>query len=184
MFLGNLGLNMWLTDYYGFKAGFLAIENNLLLDKCLSKPWGKLFATALGAMLASFYYHLLHYRMLANDQDKKNAYPKLHMFHSSPWANRIMLVTGLGLILMLLTVSHPAIADPYSWSNFQNMMFNGPARGAFCAAVLFTFIPMLTGHFNIGRDLLCTPTVRLIGCAVFIIAICHPVLIGLLYNAQ
>lgn len=52
-------LNAWTTSHYSMKSGFLAIENNNLLDKGLSKPWSKLFAVAIGAMLASFYVDLL-----------------------------------------------------------------------------------------------------------------------------
>lgn len=52
-------LNAWTTSHYSLKSGFLAIENNNLLDKGLSKPWSKLFAVAYGAMLANFYVNLL-----------------------------------------------------------------------------------------------------------------------------
>ena len=98
--------------------------------------------------------------------------------------NLTMLNVGLGVIVLMLFIGHPAIADPYAWSNFQNMMYNSVGRCAFSTAVVMTFVPMLLGHFNYGLDFCCSRNFRFIGCVVYIVCVVHPIVIGLLYNTS
>lgn len=98
--------------------------------------------------------------------------------------NQALLSTGLGVILLMLLIGHPAIADPYAWANWQNMCYNSLGRCAFTVGVVMTFIPMLMGHFNYGLDFVCSSNFRFIGCAVYIVCVVHPIVIALLYNTS
>merc|ERR1719498_1948042 len=86
------------------------------------------------------------------------------------------------MIVFNLLVPHPAYADPYCWSTLQNMIYNSLGRFTFTLAAFMTYIPMLVGHNNYGKYLLSSKNVLFVSKCVYIVAIIHPVVIGLLYN--
>lgn len=89
----------------------------------------------------------------------------------------------MGIIVFDLLIAHPAYADPYSWSDAQNMLYFSLGRLSFCLALLMTIVPMLVGQWNMGLGVASSSNFRMIAKSVFIIALIHPVVIGLLYNS-
>ena len=116
--IGSMGLNCYIIDIYQLRCGVLAVENYGLVDKYFSKPWTKLFAVALGVYFANLYVTILAYRKCQSHRDRKENFPWVHYLHEHALPSHLMFWLGIFQIIYGLLLAHPAIADPYSWSNF------------------------------------------------------------------
>ena len=143
-------INAVIINAYQLKVGVLAVENMDLVDKYFSKPWTKLFAVAIGISLAHFYTKILEYRVLKiDDIEKKLQHPFLFKMHKSRLINEILFYLGVSIITFDLFIGHPAIADPYCWTNIQNMLYFSLCRCSFTIGIALTLIPVFCGHKSI-----------------------------------
>lgn len=104
---------LWLTCYMvekdGLRAGVFAVENYHLLDDLFAPPQGHLVCTTTGVAMSYIYYSILLYRK--GGESRMMAY-----LHNNSWPSYVMIYLGVATVLFNLTIGHPAIADPYSWS--------------------------------------------------------------------
>ena len=84
---------------------------------------------------------ILEYRKVYDEDYKREAYPWLHYLHKSPRLSKLILTVGIILIAFGLSIAMPAVANPYSWTNLQNMMGFSLLRLGFLLGVCFTILP-------------------------------------------
>jgi len=180
----SMGINCFIVNHYELRVGVLATENYLLMDHFYSKPWTKLSATALGVYAASLYMDILKYRKCQGEEEKKDQFPWLHYLHKSPALGHLMFHTGLICFIIGLTIGCPAIADPYSWSNLQNMIGFSVFRFIFTFGLFLTLLPQFLGHANFFHQTLRAGNFLCLAKTTYIIALLYPVFIGLLYNTR
>ena len=83
-----------------------------------------------------------------------------------------------------MLVGHPAIANPYSWTNLENQLYCSIVRLSYNMGCFMIMMPMFLGHFNFGKYLMSTSLMRAVGKLSFLVALILPLAIGLLYNTQ
>jgi len=138
----------------------------------------------MGVSLANLYHQILEYRKLKNSEIKQKLHPFLFYMHKSRCLNELIFCLGALIITFDLLIGHPAIADPYCWSNIQNMLYFSLCRCSFTLGILMTIVPVLFGHKNIFKNVVGSQLFRVCGKTTFIIALTHPIIISLLYNTQ
>lgn len=98
------------------RAGPIAEENWYLFAYLVEKPWCKTGVFASGCMYADIYRHLLKYRALRTDEERKEMYPKMHWFVQAVWIRKLIATLCVGICIFILLIAKPAINDPYKWS--------------------------------------------------------------------
>jgi hypothetical protein len=69
----------------------------------------------MGISFAHLYHKILIYRKLT--ESGKKLHPLLYFMHKSRCLNELIFISGILIISFDLLIGHPAIADPYCWSN-------------------------------------------------------------------
>lgn len=77
----GMGVNCYVIDHYQLRVGVFAAENVNLVDQYFTKPWTKVFATAIGVYSANLYMDILDYRKVYNEEFKRESYPWIHYLH-------------------------------------------------------------------------------------------------------
>lgn len=103
---------------------------------------------------------------------------------NSPNLSYSSIIFGIGLIIFNFLIGHPAISNPYSWTNLENQLYMSVVRLSYNLGCFMIMVPMLLGHFNYGKYLMSTSVMRAIGKLSFLVALILPLAIGLLYNTQ
>ena len=166
---------------YDFKAGLLAMENFPIVDAFFSKPYTKLFATALGVSFAHLYTDIQKYRSLPSN-DRSKAYPKLHIFINSKLINYSILSVSAAVILLALNICHPALSYPYNWSTLQNMLYFSLGRFSFVLCIAMVIMVLINGHLTIFKNFATSKLIMACGKSVFMIGLTYPVLFSLITN--
>lgn len=172
---------LWFTCYVvnrdQIRAGIFAIENYNMLDELFAPPWGHIFCTTMGVMMAYLYICILQYRNGASS-------PKIAYLHSHAWPSYMMIFTGLFLISFNLLIGHPAIANPYLWSTLENQLYSSVLRLTYVWALMLILTAIFTGKFNRGMYLLSGSNVRALGKITLVNAVICPIIISFLYDTS
>ena len=80
-------------------------------------------------------------------------HPILSFMHKSRNINELIFFAGISIITFDLLIGHPAIADPYCWSNIQNILYFSICRCSFTLGIAMTLIPVFFGHKNIFKNI-------------------------------
>ena len=113
--VSNLITNALIVDYYGLKVGVMSIENWNTVDKYMSKPWTKIFATCFGLILAQLYHNILEFRTLS--EFDRTEYKFISWFQTNDLkVGMVFMICWCSLFAMLLC-GFPAIDNTYLWSD-------------------------------------------------------------------
>ena len=137
---------------------------------------------AIGILFADFYTQLLKYRMLKSDEERKSTYPKLHGFVQSSLLKNLVLFLSLGSILFGLTISHTAIASPYSWTMFENALFYTFGHTLYALANITVLLVIFCGGATFAKAFLSRPFFLALGKLCFIAALITPIMVQLIYS--
>ena len=82
-----------------------------------------------------------------------------------------------------LLIAHTALADPYSWSMTQNILFFGLTRTTYsCGGMLIAF-SIFFGSFNLGKEVLLRPFFMMGGSLCLVSALITPLMLSLNFNS-
>ena len=104
---------MIMADVYNIKASGLNTEGFYIFAYMINKPWCKLFASALGVLLAFAYADLLKYRKLKTEVSRKACFPAIHNWATRKWVSQIVKLLAIGIIVVSFCSSLGSHRDTY-----------------------------------------------------------------------
>jgi hypothetical protein len=94
-----------------------------------------------------------------------------------------MAAVGGSLMLTDLLIAHTALADPYSWTMTQNMLFFGLTRTTYSFGGMLIAFSMFFGSFNFGKEVLLRPFFMMGGSLCLVSALITPLMLSLNFNS-
>ena len=93
-----------------------------------------------------------------------------------------LFLIGLGLVLTNLLIGHSAIADPYSWTMTENLLYYTLTRPTYTLGMYLILFVMLAGGLSYGKAFLSLPVFRVLGKLCFESALITPIMVQLIYS--
>jgi hypothetical protein len=85
-----------------------------------------------------------------------------------------MFMTGFGLVLTALLISHTAVAAPYSWTMLENALYFGLGRLGYVVGIYLILFVFFTGGMTLGKAFMGRPIFRVLGKLAFESALITP----------
>ena len=137
---------------------------------------------ALGVYFAHLYMKIIAYRRINDAQERKRTHPFVDRLHHSKLIHALMLTSGLLLVVGNLFIGHSAIADPYSWSMAENVIFNTLTRPTYVIGIFLILFVFFTGGFTFGKEFMGRTIFRVLGKLTYEAAMITPLMIQLIYS--
>lgn len=167
---------------YRLTAGPFSEEDWYLFAYTFQKPFLKVHTYAMGVTAAHLYLKVLDYRRLPDQAARAATHPVIHYIHGSSLTHALLFVTGFALVATNLLIGHSAIADPYSWTVTQNVIYYTLTRPTYTLGVHMILFVMFTGGFTFGKEFLSLPVFRSMGKLTFESALITPIMVQLIYS--
>jgi hypothetical protein len=126
---------------------------------------------------------LLEYRRTKNEETKAKDFIGIHKCINSGLLRSLMTVVGLFLVIFDLTIARSAVADPYSWTMSQNIMYYSFTRWTYVIGGFLIAFSIFFSPNSFIREFLRRPFFMMAGSLCFLNALITPLVIQLNYNS-
>ncbi len=165
----------------GFTAGIYTLENYWLYQMMLIKPYGKLHMHGIGILAAILYIDILAYRKM-DELDKATKSPAIHFLSTNIVAAKLIMLSGVTMVVTNFFVTYEPGIDAYSWSNGANTAFFIFSRTTCCFGWMIIAFYIFLGWSKMGKNSLGNPLFNTLGKMVFLAYLISPIIMMMVYS--
>ena len=137
----------------------------------------------MGILFCIMYQDLLKYRKVkkVDPESAAEQYPKINFVLKSWGFGKLMLYSGLIMIIINLFISFFCTKNPYAWPKDANIAFFCLTRSSYALGWMLVAFYIIFGHSNLGKLILGNPAFNAMGKLVYPAYLISPIIMMIVY---